>query len=106
MIGRWRLASAHVPDSKRFGQVESSWNRGTLQQTADGIFDLDVDLGASKAPRIFIPVVSPALGSERVPIQARVASSQTRPSPIDFSGRVERLILVGVEIEVGEDLLR
>ena len=98
MGAAWRFPCP-VVEVEALGQVEVELHGGALPLAADGVEDLDVDLGAVEGAAALVHLVVPPLSSERL-LRAPSALSQISGPPTDFSGLVERFTSKSVNPKV------
>ena len=99
-----RAVGGHVLEGEALRQIEIELDRGALPHPADGILDLEVDLGAVEGTAALIHLVGPPLAIEGFD-QALGGELPHRVVADRFLGTRGEVDLVAAEIEGGEDLL-
>ncbi len=96
--------SGDVVELEPFRQVEIQLDGGALPHPADGVFDLEIDLGAVESAAALVNLVSPALALQRFD-QALGGQVPHGVIPDGFLRSGGEVDFVVVEIEGGEDAL-
>mmetsp|Transcript_13757 Transcript_13757/g.22512 ORF Transcript_13757/g.22512 Transcript_13757/m.22512 type:complete len:212 (+) Transcript_13757:707-1342(+) len=99
------VLSIDVRQLEARGEVEVQLNRGALPLAADGVENLDIDLGPVEGTPPFIHLVRPALGPQRLLQRALRLVPELGP-PHRLLGLRRQVHLELGEAEGGENLLR